>query len=90
MVFLRLQPKAIAKSLAWTTGILYALCTLVVVYFPDLALGIAGAWYHGLGDSTLATVTLESFITGIVTAMASAFVAGYLFAGFTNYFAIKK
>ncbi len=87
---MRFQPKAVAKALAWTTGILYAMCTLVVIYFPDLALGVAGAWYH-VGGAVVQTtsVTLESFITGLVTAMLAAFLAGYLFAGFTNYFAKK-
>jgi len=63
----------------------------VVIYFPEFALGVAKSWYHGVEIPSVlrVEVTLESFVTGLVTAMLFALVAGYLFAGFVNYFAKK-
>ena len=85
---MRIKPKASAKTLAWTTGILYSLCALAIIYFPDLAIGIAGAWFHGVDITLLETfeVSLGSFTTGLIASMLTAWVAGYLLAGFYNYF----
>lgn len=85
---MRYQPKAIAKAFSWTVGILYAVCTLVVIYVPDLATGVAEAWFHSIDSALIrsSVITLESFVTGLVSAMLTAWVAGYLFAGFANFF----
>lgn len=88
---MRLQPIALAKAFAWMTGIVYSLCALAIIYFPDLAMGIAQSWFHGIDISLIQSfeVSLESFITGLITSMLAAWLAGYLLAGFYNYFARK-
>ena len=85
---MRIKPKASAKALSYATGILYSLCALTIIYLPDLALGIAGAWFHGAEVISINSfeITLASFTTGLVTAMLSAWLAGYLIAGFYNFF----
>ncbi len=85
---MRIKPKASAKAIAWTTGIIYSLCALTVIYFPDLAMAVTQSWFHGVDISLLATfeVSIGSFTTGLVTSMLAAWVAGYLIAGFYNYF----
>ena len=69
-------------------GIFYSLCALVVIYFPDLAMGIAQTWFHGIDIALIQNfeITLASFVSGIITTMLAAWVAGYLLAGFYNYF----
>ena len=88
---MRYQPTAIAKALSWTVGILYSIRTLVVIYLPDLAAGIAQAWFHSLDSALIqsAVITLEGFVSGLVSAMLMSWVAGYLFAGFANFFSRK-
>ncbi|OGD71350.1 hypothetical protein A3A84_00170 [Candidatus Collierbacteria bacterium RIFCSPLOWO2_01_FULL_50_23] len=88
---MRYQPKTIAKAASWTVGILYSVCTLVVVYVPDLAIGVVRSWYHTIDAALIQTspVTLAGFVTGLVSAMLMFWVVGYLFAGFANYFSHK-
>lgn len=85
---MRINPTAAAKSLSWTVGILYSICTLAVIYLPDLVTGLAGSWFHLLDTSLFEgiVITLDSFITGIVSAMLVSWLAGYFFAGFYNFF----
>lgn len=85
---MRHQPIASAKAAAWTVGIFYSLCSLVAIYFPDFALGLAWTWFHGLDIPTNQTIqiSLASFVSGLVMAMFTAWLAGYLIAGFYNYF----
>lgn len=88
---MRHQPIASAKAFAWTAGILYSFYSLVEIYFPDFALGIARAWFRRFYIPLVQTaqISLESFVSGLVMAMLSAWVAGYLLAGFYNYFSKK-
>ena len=85
---MRIKPKAGAKAAAWASGIIYSLCALAIIYFPDLALPIAQSWFHGVDVISFETadITLSSFTTGLVTSMLSAWLAGYLIAGFYNFF----
>ncbi len=85
---MRHQPLASAKAAAATAGTGHPLCSLVVIYFPDFALGLAWTWFHGLNIPTNQTIqiSLVSFVSGLVMAMLAAWVAGYLIAGFYNYF----
>ncbi len=79
---------ATANAAATTVGIIYVVCRLLVGLFPDLMMSIAQSWFHGL---TLGSWNLESgsFIIGLISAVVSAWIVGYLFAISYNSFAKK-
>lgn len=72
-------------------GVFYSLCALAAIYFPDLATSIAQTWFHGINISLIQTweISLESFISGLITSMIVAWTTGYLLTGFYNYFTKK-
>ena len=86
------EPNVTANALAVTSAALYVFCRLAVSLFPGLAMSVAQSWFHGLEVSRVSgwSLTLSSFILGLVTLTASAWLTGYLFAKVYNYFLAKK
>lgn len=71
----------IANTLAITVSLIYVVCAMAIVFFPDLAMTIAQSWFHGLDLAKISTpnVTPGSFILGFITATAGAWLVGYIF-----------
>ena len=86
------DPIAAAHAAALTVAVLYAVCRLLVGFFPDFMMATAQSWFHmiGLSNVTSWNLSLGSFILGLVTSTASAWTVGYLFAVSYNYFLKKK
>ena len=82
---------ATANAAAATTAIVYIVCRLLVGLFPDISMNVAKSWFHGIDISKISAwnLSLESFILGIITASITAWLVGYVFATFYNYF-IKR
>lgn len=82
---------ATANATALTVGIVYLVCAFSVLLVPDLVLGIARTWFHGVSLTEVASagITPGSFVLGLVSAMVGGWVLGYLFAYFYNLFARK-
>lgn len=82
------NPIATANAAAVTTGIFYIICRVLVGLLPDLMMSISQAWFHGLtiGAWNLAS---GSFIVGLISAGATAWIVGYIFAISYNSF-VKK
>lgn len=82
------QPYALANALAFTTIIVYILCRVGVGLFPEAFFNIAQSWFHGIEFSKLApeSLTLSSFILGLISATITAWVIGYLFARIYKFF----
>lgn len=85
------EPNATANALAITVAILYVVCRIAVALFPDLAMSVAQSWFHGLELSKVSgwNLSMGSFILGLITSTAGAWLVGYIFASAYNYFAKK-
>jgi len=85
------EPKAAANAAAVTVAVLYVVCRIAVSIFPDLAMSVTQAWFHGLELSKVSgwSLSMDSFILGLVTSVVSAWLVGYVFATAYNYFAKK-
>lgn len=85
------NPLTTANAAAVTTAGVFVVCRMAFVVAPDLVLSIAQTWFHGIDISRISALNLsvESFILGIITTTAGAWVVGYVFAQLYNNFAKK-
>ena len=85
------DPTSTANALAVTSAILYVFCRIAVSLFPNLSISIAQSWFHGLEISQVTgwSLTIGSFVLGLVTFTIGAWLTGYLFAKVYSYFAKK-
>lgn len=86
------QSYVIPNTLAVTTLIVYVLCRLMVGLFPDNSIIIAQSWFHGIAFSKLdsSSLTMNSFILGIVSSTITAWIIGYIFVYVYHYFQKRK
>ncbi len=84
-----LQVKALANSAAAFAAASYVVCGVLAVVAPDVYFGIARSWIHGMDLSVLfptgTTATSGSFVLGLVTLTAVAWVAGASLAVLYNW-----
>ncbi len=75
------QPYAIPNALAVTAAIVFVVCRVLVGLFPDGFFAIAQSWFHGIELSKLDSwnLTMPSFILGLVSSTATAWVISYIF-----------
>lgn len=87
------DPMATANATAVTVGFIAVVCALAILLAPELSLGIAQSWFHGidLGKIRMAVnPSAGSLLYGWVTATIGGWVVGYVFASAYNLFAPKK
>lgn len=86
------QSYALPNALAVTTAIIYVLCRLLVGLFPDISFTIAQSWFHdiALSRQDVLSLTLSSFILGIVSSTVTAWIIGYIFIQVYNFFLKRK
>lgn len=85
-------PMATANATAATVAVVYIVCAVSVLLFPDIAMTVARSWFHGIDISTLTLSTQtnpSSLVFGFITATGGSWLLGYLFANFYNFFAKK-
>mgnify|MGYP001614868850 FL=1 len=83
----RLNPKRVSLSLAAVSGILSAVCALLIAIAPQFTLNLFGAMFHGIDLTKVSkTMTLSSAIFGTVIIIALALIVGWLFAKIYNSF----
>ena len=75
-----------ANAAAVTVAVLYVICRLAVSLFPGLSMTVAQSWFHGieLGQISDWNLSVESFILGLFSTTAAAWITGYLFASLYN------
>lgn len=84
---------ATANAMAVTVGCIAVVCALAIIIAPDLSLGVAQSWFHGmdLGKIRMAVnPSLGSLLFGWVTASIGGWIVGFVFASAYNLFAQKK
>jgi len=85
----RLNPWIIGCTASVTFAIVFTVCALAVVLFPDGTVGFFNAWFHGL-DLTLLKppggrpLALGQFFYGLAGVVATSFIVGTLFAAVYN------
>ena len=85
-------PVPTANTTAATVAVVYIVCAVSVLLFPDIAMIVARSWFHGIDISTLTLSTqtnISSLVLGFITATGGSWLLGYLFASFYNMFAKK-
>ena len=82
------DPKATAAAVATTVGVIYVICALSIILFPDFAMGVAQSWFHGIDITRIQVfnITVGSFFYGLVTAIIGGGLVGWCFAHCYNYF----
>ena len=86
------NPTATANALAATGGVLYIICRVAILLFPNPGYSIAQTWLHGIALTPSGTwsLSLEGFVVGLVSFTAFAWFSGYLFATLYNNFLPSK
>lgn len=84
--------KATANAFAALIAVVYVICTLWVLISRNGFMALTGNWIHGIDMEALPYTipTAIDLVSGFVTAIIAAWLAGYLFAWFYNYFAKSK
>jgi len=85
------DPTSTANALAVTGAILYVFCRIAVSLFPNLSISIAQSWFHGLeiGKTAGWSLSMGSFVLGLISITIAAWLTGFLFAKVYNYFSKK-
>ena len=90
---MRHDPMATANAMAVTVAFIAVVCALAIILAPDLSLGIAQSWFHGMDLSKVRTTvspSMDSILYGWITATNGGWIVGYVFANAYNWFAGKK
>ncbi|HIH18116.1 MAG TPA: hypothetical protein HA282_03095 [Nanoarchaeota archaeon] len=85
---MKLNNNGIGLALAIATGILYAVCRLIVALFPDGSQRFFLLFIHSVDLTQLpvATQTFSGFVLGLVVSVVSAYILGWIFAWVYNKF----
>lgn len=87
------DPMATANATAATTAFIAVACALAIILAPELSLGIAQSWFHGIDLEKVRTAVNPSFgsiLYGWITATIGGWIVGYVFASSYNMFAKKE
>ena len=86
-----MKEKVFANAAAVWTGAVYLFCSLAFVLFPGASRVVAQSWFHGLDMSKMWVYQpiRSNFWLGLVSAVALAWLAAWLFARIYNYLAIR-
>jgi len=87
----KLNPWIVGGSLTISLAVVYTVCALAVVLWPQATFAFFSTWFHGLNLSALAPVkdqglTIVTFIGGLLSLSVTMFIIGALFAGIYNLF----
>ena len=80
-----LETKKFAFAVAETAGIVYLVCTLVVILFPSSSITLLG-WIAHVQSSSIAarTVTFPGFILGLLQVVIYSYIIAWVFAKIYN------
>lgn len=82
---MKFDSKALALSFSAVSGIVSAVCALLLWVAPDFAFTLAGYITHGADLAKIAKpVTIDGAIIGTILVAVFAYAAAYIFAEFYN------
>lgn len=81
-----IRSTAFANSLAAISALVFVLCRLLVSLAPDTFMAIAQSWLHGIviQPEQVPEPSVASFVLGIVSLAAAAWLFGYAWAWLYN------
>lgn len=70
----------LANALAFASSIFFVACRVLVGLLPNEMFLVAQSWFHGVGLVKLESVdiTTQTFLVGLVSLAATAWIFGYL------------
>ena len=76
---MRTKKMVLANAFAFTIGVSYVVCRLLVSLFPGLFMQITRSWFHliDLTNISQADLGLDLFIIGLVSTVLAAWLFGY-------------
>lgn len=82
----------IANAFAFAALIFFVACRVLVSLSPDLMFSVAQSWFHGIELSKLNTWNLstETFLIGLISSAATAWIFGFLLGLGLEIFGKKK
>ncbi len=87
------DPMATANAAAVTVAFIAVVCALAIILAPEVSLGVAQSWFHGIDLTKVRTAiapSAGSVVYGWITATIGGWIVGYVFATAYNWFAPKK
>lgn len=81
---MKLNQKAFGLSSAILSGVLYVICTIFVVFWPDFSRQILDWLLHQLPALSDFSITWGGFIAGLILFVVFAYVTGWIFAWLYN------
>jgi len=83
----KLNAKRVSLSLAAVSGILSAVCALLIAVAPQFTLNLFGTIFHGIDLAKIPKVmTISDAILGTIEVVVLALIVGWLFAKIYNSF----
>ena len=83
----KLNAKRVSLSLAAVSGILSAVCALLIAAAPKFTVNLFGAIFHGVDLTKIQkTMTFSDAILGTIEVVVLALIVGWLFAKIYNTF----
>jgi len=83
----KLNAKRVSLSLAAVSGILSAVCALLIAVAPQFTLNLFGTIFHGIDLVKIPKVmTISDAILGTIEVVVLALIVGWLFAKIYNSF----
>ena len=82
-----LDSKAVSLSLAFTSEVLYILCTLFFYLFPEGTLMFFNSWFHGIDLTRIGapgTIATANFFIGFASIFVVSYLTGTVFAYLYN------
>ena len=85
------EPIVTANALAATGAVFYVGCSLLVGYSRPTYMFVASSWMHGINMRELPVANMMggSLLSGFLTFTVVSWLAGYIFARFYNWFAMR-
>jgi hypothetical protein len=87
----KLVPWVTGAAFSVVIGVVYIACASAVLIAPDLTISFLNNWMHGIDlaqiqRSPTQPISISGWVSGFVTAMFAAFIAGVVYAWARNFF----
>jgi len=79
---MKLDKMVLANAFGLATAILWVVCSLMVALLPNFSWEVMRWWMHGMDLSVMGrwNLTISNFLLGGITAIASAWITGWILA----------
>ncbi len=78
---MKLNERALANASALLTGIVYIVCDLWVIIFPNFFKVVSQSWFHGIDLGLIWTGgSRGNFFLGLISAVIGMWLVGWFFA----------